>query len=178
MTAGNGYQYLLNSVVTGDGYRDATATLTRYYLESGTPPGRWLGAGVAALGKGEIQVGDRVSEDQLQLLMGSGHDPITDEPLGRAFPTYKSQEDRIEARIADLEPTMTPGAKGEAVAQIVAEESARSTRRAVAGFDFTFSIPKSASVLSAVSDAGVQALIAEAHCQVSSFIEAVLVGFR
>jgi hypothetical protein len=52
---------------------------------------------------------------------------------------------RIEARIADLEPTMTPGAKGEAVAQIVAEETARSTRRAVAGFDFTFSIPKSAS---------------------------------
>lgn len=36
---------------------------------------------------------------------------------------------------------MTPGAKGEAGAQIVAEESARSARRAVAGFDFTFSIP-------------------------------------
>lgn len=37
MTAGDGYRYLLNSVVTGDGDRDAAAALTRYYLESGTP---------------------------------------------------------------------------------------------------------------------------------------------
>ena len=145
MSAGDGYKYLLKTVAAADGNRPLSTPLTRYYMEEGTPPGRWLGAGVAALGKGEIQVGDRVSEHQLQLLMGTGHDPITDEPLGRAFPTYKSQDERIEARIADLDPTMTPGAKGEAVAQIVAEETARSTRRAVAGFDFTFSIPKSAS---------------------------------
>ena len=163
MSAGDGYKYLLKTVAAADGNRPLSTPLTRYYMEEGTPPGRWLGTGVAALGKGEIQVGDRVSEHQLQLLMGRGHDPITDEPLGRAFPTYKSQDERIEARIADLDPTMTPGAKGEAVAQIVAEETARSTRRAVAGFDFTFSIPKSASVLWAVADAGVQALIAEAH---------------
>ena len=163
MSAGDGYKYLLKTVAAADGNRPLSTPLTRYYMKEGTPPGRWLGAGVAALGKGEIQVGDRVSEHQLQLLMGTGHDPITDEPLGRAFPTYKSQDERIEARIANLDPTMTPGAKGEAVAQIVAEETARSTRRAVAGFDFTFSIPKSASVLWAVADAGVQALIAEAH---------------
>lgn len=49
------------------------------------------------------------------------------------------------------------------VAAIEAEESERGTRRAVAGFDFTFSIPKSASVLWAVADAGTQALIARAH---------------
>ncbi|WP_431807291.1 MobF family relaxase [Microbacterium paraoxydans] len=163
MSAGDGYKYLLKTIAAADGDRRLSTPLTRYYMEEGTPPGRWLGTGVAALGKGEIQVGDRVSEHQLQLLMGRAHDPITDEPLGRAFPTYKSQDERIEARIADLEPTMTPGAKGEAVAQIVAEETARNTRRAVAAFDFTFSIPKSASVLWAVADAGVQALIAEAH---------------
>ena len=120
MSAGDGYKYLLKTVAAADGDRPLSTPLTRYYMEEGTPPGRWLGAGVAALGKGEIQVGDRVSEHQLQLLMGTGHDPITDQPLGRAFPTYKSQETRIEARIADLEPTMTPGAKGEAVAQIEA----------------------------------------------------------
>lgn len=77
---------------------------------------------------------------------------------------------------------MTPGAKGEAVAQIVAEETARSTRRAVAGFDFTFSIPKSASVLWAVADAGVQALIAEAHhravAEVVAFMEREVAATR
>ena len=182
MSAGDGYKYLLKTVAAADGDRPLSTPLTRYYLEDGTPPGRWLGAGVAALGKGEIQVGDRVSEHQLQLLMGAGHDPITDKPLGRAFPTYKSRDERIEARIADLEPTMTPGAKGQAVAQIVAEEAARSTRRAVAGFDFTFSIPKSASVLWAVADAGVQALIAEAHhravAEVVAFMEREVAATR
>jgi conjugative relaxase-like TrwC/TraI family protein len=68
------------------------------------------------------------------------------------------------------------------VAQIVAEETARSTRRAVAGFDFTFSIPKSASVLWAVADAGVQALIAEAHhravAEVVAFMEREVAATR
>ncbi len=182
MSAGDGYKYLLKTVAAADGNRPLSTPLTRYYMEVGTPPGRWVGAGVAALGKGEIQLGDRVSEHQLQLLMGTGHDPITDQPLGRSFPTYRSQAERIEARIADLEPTMTPGAKGEAVAQIVAEETARSTRRAVAGFDFTFSIPKSASVLWAVADAGVQALIAEAHhravAEVAAFMEREVAATR
>lgn len=135
MSAGDGYKYLLRTVAAADGNRPLSTPLTRYYMEEGTPPGRWLGAGVAALGKGEIQVGDRVSEDQLQLLMGTGCDPITGDKLGLGFPAYKSQDERIEARIAALGQTLTPGAKGEAVAQIVAEETARSTRRAVAGFD-------------------------------------------
>jgi hypothetical protein len=37
------------------------------------------------------------------------------------------------------------------------------SRHAVAGYDLTFSIPKSASVLWGVADGGTQALIAEAH---------------
>lgn len=40
MTAGDGYRYLLNSVVAGDGDRDAASALTRYYLEAGTLCGR------------------------------------------------------------------------------------------------------------------------------------------
>jgi hypothetical protein len=91
MSAGDGYKYLLKTVAAADGDRPLSTPLTRYYMEEGTPPGRWLGAGVAALGKGEIQVGDRVSEDQLQLLMGTGRDPITGEPLGRAFPTTRAR---------------------------------------------------------------------------------------
>ncbi|AQP46100.1 conjugal transfer protein [Tessaracoccus flavus] len=182
MSAGDGYKYLLKTVAAADGNRPLSTPLTRYYMEEGTPPGRWLGAGVAALGKGEIQVGDRVSEDQLQLLMGTGCDPITGDKLGLGFPVYKSQDERIDARIAALDQTLTPGTKGEAVAQIVAEETARSTRRAVAGFDYTFSIPKSASVLWAVADAGVQALIAEAHhravAEVVAFMEREVAATR
>ena len=44
-----------------------------------------------------------------------------------------------------------------------AEETEGGTRRAVAGFDFTFSAPKSVSALWAGADAGTQALIADAH---------------
>ena len=172
MSAGHGYKYLLKTIAAADGDRSLSTPLTRYHAEAGTPPGGWLGAGVGALGYGELSVGDRVSEAQLQLLIGMGRDPITGKPLGLAFPNYKTPPERIDSRIADLEPTMTPGAKGEAVAQIVAEETARGTRRAVAGFDFTFSIPKSASVLWAVADAGVQALIGEVH------LRAVAVNIR
>ncbi|TFD49571.1 hypothetical protein E3T55_10820 [Cryobacterium frigoriphilum] len=43
------------------------------------------------------------------------------------------------------------------------EEPATKRRRAVAGYDFTFSIPKSASVLWGVADAGTQERIAAAH---------------
>ncbi|SEA59628.1 conjugative relaxase domain-containing protein, TrwC/TraI family [Bowdeniella nasicola] len=114
--------------------------------------------------------------------MGTGCDPITGDKLGLGLATYKSQNEWIEARIAALDPALTPGAKGEAVAQIVAEETARSTRRAVAGFDFTFSIPKSASVLWAVADAGVQALIGEAHhraiAEVVAFMEREVAATR
>lgn len=182
MSAGDGYRYLLKTVAVADGVRPLSTPLTRYYLEEGTPPGRWLGAGVAALGAGELRVGDRVSEAQLQLLMGAGCDPIIGDPLGRAFPVYKSQTGRIDARIAAVDAALSPGAKGEVVARIVAEETAQGTRRAVAGFDFTFSVPKSASVLWAVADAGVQALIGEAHhravAEVVAFMEREVAATR
>ncbi|TDO92382.1 MobF family relaxase [Enemella evansiae] len=182
MSAGDGYKYLLRTVAAADGDRTLSTPLTRYYVEAGTPPGQWLGSGVAALGKGRLAVGDRVSEAQLQLLMGMGRDPITGDPLGRAFPAYKSVPERIEARIADLDPDLSPGAKGDAVAQIEAEETERGRRRAVAGFDFTFSIPKSASALWAVADAGTQALIGEAHhaavAEVVAFMEREVAATR
>ena len=182
MSAGDGYKYLLKTIAAADGDRSLSTPLTRYYVEAGTPPGRWLGAGVAALGKGELSVGDRVSETQLPLLIGMGRDPVTGTPLGLAFPNYKTPAERIESRIAALDPSLTAGAKGEVVAQIVAEETARGTRRAVAGFDFTFSIPKSASVLWAVADAGVQALIGEAHhravAEVVAFMEREVAATR
>ena len=96
MSGGDGYKYLLKTIAAADGDRSLSTPLTRYYVEAGTPPGRWLGAGVAALGKGELSVGDRVSEPHLQLLIGMGRDPVTGNPLGLAFPTYKTPAERIE----------------------------------------------------------------------------------
>lgn len=39
MSAGDGYEYLLRSVVAGDGNRSLSMPLTRYYEEAGTPSG-------------------------------------------------------------------------------------------------------------------------------------------
>lgn len=155
--------------------------MTRYYAEEGSPPGRWLGAGVAALG-GAILVGDQISESQLQLLVGMGRNPVTGDPLGLAYPAYRTVAKRVEERAAALDPALGPASRAEAVAQIEAEEADRGTRRAVAGYDFTFSIPKSASVLWAVADAGTQSLIADAHhaavAEVVAFMEREVAATR
>lgn len=129
MSAGEGYRYLLRSVVAGDGMRDRATPLVRYYEEAGTPPGRWLGRGVTEFGEGQLCAGTVVAESQLQLLLGMGRDPVTGTPLGRPYPMY------------------APG----------------SGRQAVAGFDLTFSVPKSVSVLWGLADPGTQGWIVEAH---------------
>ena len=182
MSAGDGYKYLLRTIAAADGDRELSTPLTRYYVEAGTPPGQWLGDGVVSLGRGQLAVGDRVAEAQLQLLMGMGRDPVTGDPLGLAFPAHKSVPERIEARITDLDPGLSPGAKGEAVAQIEAEETERCRRRAVAGFDFIFSVPKSVSAVWAVADAGTQALVGEAHhaavAEVVAFMEREVAATR
>lgn len=163
MSAGDGYKYLLKSVAAGDGDRSLSTPLTRYYAEAGTPPGFWLGAGLGRLGHGELVEGAQVSEAQLQLLIGMGHDPITGAPLGRAYQQFASVAERVKQRVDALDPELGPAAKAREVATIEAEEAERGTRRAVAGFDFTFSVPKSVSAIWSVADAGTQSLIAAAH---------------
>lgn len=163
MTAGDGYRYLLSSVVIGDGDRDAAAALTRYYLKSGTPPGTWGGTGVIGLPGGEISAGDSVSEEQLRRLMGYGQDPSTGEQLGRPYRKFATASQRVERCIAKLPVTLTTEERATQVGLIEAEEAAKPTGAPVAGFDLTFSVPKSVSTLWAVADGGTQALIARAH---------------
>jgi conjugative relaxase-like TrwC/TraI family protein len=163
MSAGSGYQYLLRSVAAGDGSRALSTPLTRYYSEIGTPPGRWLGSGVPAFGTGQLGAGMRVTEEQLALLIGMGRDPITGDQLGRAYPTYKRLADRIDERVAALDPEMTHEDCAAETSRIEAEETAAGMRHPVAGFDLTFSVPKSVSVLWAVADAATQHRIADAH---------------
>ncbi|MGO3065853.1 MAG: relaxase domain-containing protein, partial [Brevibacterium linens] len=98
MTAGDGYRYLLNSVVTGDGDRDAASALTRYYLESGTPPGAWIGSGLVGL-SGGVTAGATVTEEQLRQLMGYGQDPNNGEQLGRPYRTFATATERVERRL-------------------------------------------------------------------------------
>jgi hypothetical protein len=86
MSAGDGYRYLLASVAAGDGQRDLSTPLTRYYAEAGCPPGFWLGSGIRSLGDGQLRTGGTVLEEQLALLLGMGRDPITGDPLGHAYP--------------------------------------------------------------------------------------------
>ena len=163
MSAGDGYKYLLRTVATGDVNRSLSTPLTRYYNAEGTPPGRWMGAGLPALGDGSLTAGSAVSEAQLQLLIGMGRDPLTGQPLGRAYPVYKSQDERVADRVKTLDPNLSLADKAAAITQIETEEAGKSPRRAVSGFDFTFSVPKSASVLWAVADARTQRIIADAH---------------
>lgn len=163
MSPGQGCAYLLNSVVVGDGDRDFTEPLTRYYAEAGTPPGEWMGSGLPGLGDGSISDGDVVTEVQLKLLIGQACDPVTGRPLGRPWPKFRSLEERIEERVDRLPSTMPTGERAEAASDIVEEEGRKDSRSPVAAFDHTFSVPKSVSALWAVADGGTQALIVHAH---------------
>jgi TrwC relaxase len=83
MSAGDGYRYLMRSVVVGDGNRDVSSPLTRYYTESGNPPGRWMGSGLAGLDHGRgLTPGTHCSEQQMFRLFGMGDDPVSGERLG------------------------------------------------------------------------------------------------
>jgi conjugative relaxase-like TrwC/TraI family protein len=165
MSAGKGYQYLLRSVVAGDGNRDLSTPLTRYYAEAGTPPGFWIGSGVGEFGGGGIAVGEMVSERQLQLLIGLGCDPVTGKQLGEPYRVFTDVKARVAERVASLSRHLDEEERAALIDEIEAEELQKGTRTATAGFDYTFSVPKSVSVLWGVADAGTQALILEAHHQ-------------
>lgn len=163
MHAGDGYKYLLRSVAAGDGNRSLSTPLTRYYSEVGTPPGRWTGSGLPTVGEGRILTGSQVTETQLALLIGLGRDPVTGEPLGRAYPEYQPAHERVEERVRGLDPDLSTTERAAETSRIKAEETVQSGRRAVAGYDYTFSVPKSASVLWGVADPNTQELIVAAH---------------
>jgi conjugative relaxase-like TrwC/TraI family protein len=124
MTLGTGYRYLMSSVARADEATKATG-LARYYTVSGTPPGRFLGTGLAGLNGGVgVQAGTVVTEQHLFRMLGMLQDPVTGAQLGRS--------PRVDA---------------------------------VAGFDLTFSAPKSVSVAWALADPATQEAILAAHRQ-------------
>lgn len=182
MHAGDGYRYFVRSVAAADGNRGASTPLTRYYAESGTPPGRWLGSGLPGLGAGQIAEGVQVTERQLALLIGMGRDPVTGDPLGRAYPDYHSTDERVADRVRHLDPHLSVDARATETARIESEEAAQSGRRAVAAYDYTFSVPKSVSILWGVADVTTQELFLAAHhaavAEVIDYIEREVAATR
>jgi len=174
MTLGSGYKYLMGSVAQSDGASQHASALTRYYAESGTPPGRFIRHGLAGLGHGiGIEPGAQVTEEHLFRMLGMVQDPLTGEQLGRPPKVQKPpQAELVRTRIS----AETAGLKGDqldaAVLKIKAEERTAEAKmaRAVAGFDLTFSAPKSVSVAWALADRGTQAVIYEAHQQALAYV--------
>lgn len=134
ISLGGGYRYLMESVAVGDGAAERSSSLSRYYASSGTPPGVFLGAGLADLGgDGGIAAGSEVTEEHLERMLAGCADPVTGESVGG-----------------------TPKAPRGGVP--------------VAGFDLTFSPPKSVSVAWALADEGTKAVIYECHLRAVAYV--------
>lgn len=106
---------------------------TTYYLKAGTPQGRWIGGGLNGISK---TPGDVVTETDARAVFGLAIHPRTGTPLGRPHAQRAAVENR-------------------------AGQSAQ--RNAVVGFDLTFSVPKSVSVLWALSPRSKQQQILRTH---------------
>ncbi len=167
MTLGSGYRYLMESVAAGDTVRHQSWSLADYYADSGTPPGVFLGAGLAALDGGRgVEIGSEVSEQHLFNLLGMCADPITGQPLGR--PPIRSSSalggqdaERREAigHAASTADRIDPVAGHEAPERTLSGTN----RTPVAGFDLTFSPSKSISTAWALADADSKATISACH---------------
>ncbi len=156
--------YLVGHVAAGDGRAadSGASPLTRYYTAEGYPPGTWLGSGLAALAA-EHMVGSEVTEQQLRELFEQSRSPFDGRQLGRPAVRYPTRQERIDRRVNKLPDTLTTEARAALIEQIVAEEKQTKTRTAVAGFDLTFSVPKSVSALWALAPAPVQEQLYLAH---------------
>ena len=168
MTLGSGYRYLMESVATGDGAVGTSSSLTRYYAESGTPPGVFLGAGLAALDGGRgIEKGSQVTEQHLFNLLGMCADPVTGVPLGRQPNRFASHPDHAGGGssprpIRRAEPTTSgPGTEPEPRPNSAPGQPVPGAP--VAGFDLTFSPSKSVSVAWALADRDTKAQIYACH---------------
>ncbi|MBP2414259.1 conjugative relaxase-like TrwC/TraI family protein [Arthrobacter stackebrandtii] len=110
-----------------------TRDLTSYYTAASNPPRQWLGAGLPGIG---MTPHDTVTDAAAKALFERGEHPTTGTSLGRT-PNQAS--------------TVT-GANGQSV-----------RRAAVAGFDLTFSVPKSVSVLWALGSDEYKDKVMAAH---------------
>ncbi|WP_154793214.1 MobF family relaxase [Occultella kanbiaonis] len=188
--AGNGYEYLLRQVATGDEVRPHGESMSDYYLAHGNPPGRWVGKGADVL-----RVSGQVGPEQMRNLFGAGTHPNDEKVrLGRRFMQFR--QDRTDAYHAALDTAFEAfamendrapraGAERDRIRWGVATEMRRQdldveepseaevarflaqragvNRDAVTGYDLVFTPAKSVSVLWALADSDTRRVIAEAH---------------
>lgn len=135
--------YLQSTVMVGDANASTSITgrgLTAYYTESGNPPGRWYGAGLSGV---SVRSGDDIGSDEAVAVWQKFRNPRTNERLGKPPVAERKQvESANDNQLA---------------------ESSEQTRKDVAGFDLTFTIPKDASILWALGTPDIQARIATCH---------------
>jgi conjugative relaxase-like TrwC/TraI family protein len=205
LSAGNGYAYYTSVTASAD-QRRGKGELGDYYLDTGTPPGHWMGRGADVLG-----VNGQVTEEQMRALFGDGLHPNADQQiasliqhgmsakqalaavrLGREFARYNNPETNELAAAIATETTRQETALGRnltsdeaqavrmkqagilfnerhgragarhEVARFMSQELTK-RQQPVAGFDLTFSAPKSVSVAWAVADPAGAAAIEQAH---------------
>ncbi|PVE14897.1 hypothetical protein DDA93_15380, partial [Arthrobacter sp. Bz4] len=109
------------------------AEATTYYMKAGTPQGRWLGSGLQGINRTSR---DLITESDAKALFDHAAHPDTGTPLGRPHG----------------QPTVVQYSQGRT-----------ETRHAVVGFDLTFSVPKSVSVLWGLSPRALQDQILQTH---------------
>ncbi len=91
LTAGSGYDYLTRQVARHDATEQGHTGLASYYTERGEVPGQWVGSGMSGIDG--LNVGDVVTEEQMQSLFGSGHHPLaTERREALAGPDLKARD--------------------------------------------------------------------------------------
>ena len=103
--------------------------------------------------------GARSASPEMALLFGAAAHPHTGEILSTPYRHYRTIEERIESKLAELGDDATP----EDRLRIRAEQYRIGDRAPVAGYDCTFSPAKSVSALWALAPADQRAVIEEAH---------------
>jgi conjugative relaxase-like TrwC/TraI family protein len=174
MSLGSGFKYLMDSIAVGDGAPAQSCRLSRYYAESGTPPGIFLGGGLAGLDDGNgAEKGSQVTEEHLWQMLGMCADPITGKHLAlqpnRSHPSGAKNDSTGVESIRGSGPAT---AEAPTTARIGNNQraQARHRRAPVAGFDLTFSPSKSVSTVWATSDHGTKAVIYECHRRAIDYV--------
>jgi conjugative relaxase-like TrwC/TraI family protein len=151
--AGDGWRYLTNQVATMDVPR-AGERLHAYYQRTGYPPGMWIGRQAVAFG-----LAGPVDVQAMGLMFGRLAHPVTGQPLGRRPNQYPTLAERVQRHILRLGRPVGDTER----AAIAAELAARPDPQPVAGFDLTFSAPKSVSVLFALAGPEMREQLRAAH---------------
>lgn len=100
ISAGDGYAYYTNEVSRNDEVREHGEVLTDYYLETGNPPGEWIGQGAA-----NLDLDGEVTEEQMQHLFGEGVHPDADNIVRREIRSGSSK--RMLSRPSSLDERIT-----------------------------------------------------------------------